>query len=87
MSVQDEIKRVTAPDIRARKGGKPIVYVKSGSAFQSRDVEIKYRTESRVAVEGLPEGTEVALVNPEQAMKKSQKAATPLAPAEGVGSR
>ncbi|PYV14004.1 MAG: multidrug transporter [Acidobacteria bacterium] len=69
------------------KGGKPIVYVKSGSAFQSRDVEIKYQTESRVAVEGLPEGTEVALVNPEQAMKKSQKAATPLAPAEGVGSR
>ena len=57
------------------------------SAFQSREVEIKYRTESRVAVEGLPEGTEVALVNPEQAMKKSQKAATPLAPAEGVGSR
>ncbi len=69
------------------KGGKPIVYVKKGSAFQARDIEIKYRTESRVAVEGLPEGTEVALVNPETAMKKSQKAATPLAPAEGVGSR
>jgi 3-methyl-2-oxobutanoate hydroxymethyltransferase len=25
MSVQDEIKRITAPDIRARKGGDPIV--------------------------------------------------------------
>jgi multidrug efflux pump subunit AcrA (membrane-fusion protein) len=69
------------------KGGRPIVYVKNGSAFQARDVEIKYRTESRVAVEGLPVGTEVALVNPETAMKKSQKAVTPLAPAEGVGTR
>jgi 3-methyl-2-oxobutanoate hydroxymethyltransferase len=25
MSVQEEIKRLTAPDIRARKGGEPIV--------------------------------------------------------------
>ena len=25
MSAQDEIKRLTAPDIRARKGGEPIV--------------------------------------------------------------
>ena len=25
MSVQQEIKRLTAPDIRARKGGEPIV--------------------------------------------------------------
>jgi HlyD family secretion protein len=69
------------------RGGRPIVYVKNGNAFQVRDVEIKYRTESRVAVDGLPAGTEVALVNPEQAMKKSQKAASPLAPAEGVGTR
>ena len=69
------------------KGGKPIVYVKAGGAFQARDIAIKYRTESRVAVEGLPEGTEVALVNPDQAMRKSRKAANPLAPAEGVGSR
>jgi hypothetical protein len=29
MSVQQEIKRLTAPDIRARKGGEPIVCLTS----------------------------------------------------------
>ena len=36
MSVQDEIKRVTAPDIRARKGGKPIVSLTSYHAHTAR---------------------------------------------------
>ena len=31
MSVQNEIKRRTAPDIRARKGGEPIVVLTSVS--------------------------------------------------------
>jgi HlyD family secretion protein len=65
------------------KAGKPVVYVKAGSRFEARDVKIKYRSESRVAVEGLNEGTEVALVNPEEAAKKPQKAAGPLTPALG----
>jgi 3-methyl-2-oxobutanoate hydroxymethyltransferase len=34
--VQDEIKRVTAPDIRARKGGKPIVSLTSYHAHTAR---------------------------------------------------
>jgi 3-methyl-2-oxobutanoate hydroxymethyltransferase len=36
VSVQDEIKRITAPDIRARKGGKPIVSLTSYHAHTAR---------------------------------------------------
>jgi 3-methyl-2-oxobutanoate hydroxymethyltransferase len=36
LSVQDEIKRITAPDIRARKGGKPIVSLTSYHAHTAR---------------------------------------------------
>jgi 3-methyl-2-oxobutanoate hydroxymethyltransferase len=36
MSVQDEIKRITAPDIRARKGGNPIVSLTSYHAHTAR---------------------------------------------------
>ncbi len=67
------------------KNGKPIVYVKRGRDFEAREVKIKYRTESRVAIEGLSEGAEVALVNPETGAKKTQKPAGPLAPAAGGG--
>jgi 3-methyl-2-oxobutanoate hydroxymethyltransferase len=36
MSIQDEIKRLTAPDIRARKGGEPIVSLTSYHAHTAR---------------------------------------------------
>src|SRR5262245_62526845 len=36
MSVQDEIKRLTAPHIRARKGGEPIVCLTSYHAHTAR---------------------------------------------------
>ena len=36
MSVQDEIRRITAPDIRARKGGEPIVSLTSYHAHTAR---------------------------------------------------
>src|SRR5512135_120299 len=39
MSVQDEIKRLTAPDIRARKGGEPIVCLTSYHAHTARIVD------------------------------------------------
>ena len=48
------------------KDGKPYVYVEQGSAFVSRQVKVMRRTESQVAIEGVSEGTVVALVNPEQ---------------------
>jgi 3-methyl-2-oxobutanoate hydroxymethyltransferase len=39
MSAQDEIKRLTAPDIRARKGGEPIVCLTSYHAHTARLVD------------------------------------------------
>ncbi len=39
MSAQDEIKRLTAPDIRARKGGEPIVCLTSYHAHTARIVD------------------------------------------------
>jgi 3-methyl-2-oxobutanoate hydroxymethyltransferase len=39
MSVQQEIKRITAPDIRARKGGEPIVSLTSYHAHTARLVD------------------------------------------------
>ncbi len=39
MSVQDEIRRLTAPDIRARKGGDPIVCLTSYHAHTARLVD------------------------------------------------
>src|SRR6266852_4348595 len=39
MSVQQDIKRITAPDIRARKGGEPIVCLTSYHAHTARLVD------------------------------------------------
>jgi HlyD family secretion protein len=47
-----------------QKGGKQIVYVKRGGDFQPIEIKVKYRSESRIVVEGLSEGAEVAVVNP-----------------------
>jgi multidrug resistance efflux pump len=52
------------------KDGKPFVYVEQGSSFVARPVKVTRRTESQVAIEGLGEGTVVALVNPEQEAAK-----------------
>jgi HlyD family secretion protein len=49
------------------KNGKPVVYVRAGELFAPREVKVTYRTESRVGLAGIAEGTEVALVNPDKA--------------------
>jgi len=47
------------------KDGKQIVYIKQVSGWQAQTIQIKNLTESRAVVEGISEGVEVALVNPE----------------------
>lgn len=47
--------------------GKPTVFVRAGRGFEPKPVSIKHMTESQVVIEGLDEGTEVALVDPEAA--------------------
>lgn len=56
------------------KRGKPIVYAQVGDRFEPREVSITHRTENRVVIGGIPEGTTIALVNPE-----AEKKATPPA--------
>lgn len=53
------------------KNGKPIVYLRNGNRFEVREVTLKYRTESRIALEGLSAGAEVALINPDKAAKSA----------------
>jgi multidrug resistance efflux pump len=68
--------------------GKTIAYVKNGTRFEPREVKIKYRNESLTAIEGLKEGEEVALVNPEQDLKKVFKpSATPGSVGAGGGGK
>jgi multidrug resistance efflux pump len=65
------------------KDGKPVIYVKHGDRFDATEPKIKLRTENRIVLENLPEGTEVALVDPE-ARRKNQQNGAPSSPM-GVG--
>ncbi len=75
------------PQAVFEKDGKPIVYVKTGAAFQAQPVQVKFRTETRVVVEGLKQGTEVALVNPESQGKEPGKPGGPVGPVMAGGGR
>jgi multidrug efflux pump subunit AcrA (membrane-fusion protein) len=59
------------------KAGKPVVYVKTADGLSAQEIKVKYRTESHAVIEGLDEGTEVTLVNPEEQKKGSKAAAGP----------
>jgi hypothetical protein len=61
------------------KEGKPVVYVKHGDDFVATTVKVKYRTESRIVIEGLAEGTEVAVINPTNKQKAGPKSTSVLA--------
>ncbi|HKW89275.1 MAG TPA: efflux RND transporter periplasmic adaptor subunit [Candidatus Acidoferrales bacterium] len=55
------------------KDSKPIVYAKTGNGFEPRQIQIRFITESLAVISGLPQGTQVALVNPEQVSAGSSK--------------
>lgn len=63
------------------KDGKRIAYVKTGGGYEQREVKIQSENESRAAVQGLAEGTEVALIDP----TAPRKAAAAPAAAGGAG--
>jgi multidrug resistance efflux pump len=46
------------------KDGKPVVYIRRGQEFQAQPIKVLHRAESRVAIDGLAENTEVALADP-----------------------
>jgi HlyD family secretion protein/macrolide-specific efflux system membrane fusion protein len=67
--------------------GKPVVYIRNMEDFEPCEVQVKYLTESRAIIDGIDEGTEVALVKPEQQKDKSAGKKGPLAPILGGGGR
>ena len=46
------------------KDGKRIVFVRKGTSYQQQQVTVKGGSESRAVIEGPPEGTPVALLDP-----------------------
>jgi HlyD family secretion protein len=62
-----------------RKAGKTHVYTKVGERFEQREVKVVHQSESRAAIEGIAEGTEVALIDP-----TVPRVTTPGAPATPV---
>jgi len=67
--------------------GKQIAYIKTPQRFEAREVKIKQRTESQVVIEGVQEGSEVAMINPEQKKGKGPAEPAPSTPSLGGGSR
>ncbi len=53
------------------KDGKHLVYVKQGKDYEQREVKIQAETESRAAIEGLNEGTRVAMIDPTAPRKQA----------------
>jgi multidrug resistance efflux pump len=69
------------------KKGKTVVYVRAGDRFEPREVKVAHRTESRVAIDGVDEGVEVALIDPEATPGPAQRAPQPGPVRAGGGAR
>jgi multidrug efflux pump subunit AcrA (membrane-fusion protein) len=63
------------------KESKRVLYMRHGSSFDPREVKIQAQNESRAAIEGISEGTEIALVDPTAPRRVSHSSA----PAPGGG--
>jgi HlyD family secretion protein len=66
------------------KNGKNHVFVKTGDRFESREVKVVQRTESRIALDGVSEGVEIALIDPNAATTQAPAASTSPLPAGGA---
>jgi hypothetical protein len=66
------------------KNGKNHVFVKSGDHFEPREIKVEQRTESRVAISGVAEGTEIALVDPNARASTGTSPSAPPVPASGA---
>jgi hypothetical protein len=65
------------------KAGKTHVFVRTGDRFEQREVKVVQRTESRAAIEGVAEGVEIALVDPNAAKPSTAPAAASPVPGAG----
>ncbi len=55
-------------------GGRSVVYVRTGSGFDAREVKVRARTDSLAVVENVDSGAEVALVDPRAPATRSKAA-------------
>ena len=65
------------------RAGKNHVFVRVGERFEEREVKVTQRTESRDVLEGLAEGMEIALVDPNARPAGSTATSAPPLPAGG----
>ena len=65
------------------KNGKNYVFERIGTRFERRDIKVEQRTESRLAISGIGEGAEVALVDPTSTTKSSPASSAPAMPSGG----
>jgi HlyD family secretion protein len=63
------------------KNGKNHIFVKVGDRFEQREIKVEQRTESRLAISGVPEGTEIALTDPTARSGNATSQAAPPVPA------
>ena len=80
VSVRVLIKGKSMPDVLSiprqalfQKDTRQVVYTRRGEEWESREVRVKYFTESRAVIDGLAENSVVALVDPD--LQKSKAAA------------
>ncbi len=73
--ITDQIRNVLSLPAQAlfESDGRKFVYIKSGSSFVPKDVKLLRRNETRVVIEGLQEGQEVALANPAGAEQQEEE--------------
>jgi hypothetical protein len=65
--------------------GRPIVYERTATGFEARGVKVLHRTESRVAIDGLSEGAEIALISPESSGSSTTSKPAPPPAGPGMG--
>jgi multidrug resistance efflux pump len=66
------------------RAGKNHVFVKVGDRFEEREVKVTQRTESRVVIEGVSDGTEVTLVDPTIRQTRGAQPTAPTVPTGGA---
>lgn len=66
--------------------GKKVVYCERGSGFEMKEVKVRALSEGQAILEGIPVGTNVALVNPEKQNSGKPKEAGGVTPNLGSGS-
>jgi hypothetical protein len=66
------------------KNGKTHVFLKVGDRFEQREVKVEHLTESRAAISGVPDGSEVALTDPTAARPASNSSSPTLPTAAGA---